>query len=114
MSNWLEALTEIAEDFEVSDVVGFKFSRIDGVIKCWVTVREDKKLTTWRLVDDGVSNGMMEWEKVPDQLEDRTRNYIERFGPKVGRSYSEGLLSTLGSELLSCDEVGLRYKGDEE
>ena len=55
----------VAKDFEYADVVSFKFSRIEKVTKCCVTVRDaDKKLVTWRLVDDSVSTDR--WEKVPD------------------------------------------------
>ena len=57
MSSWLDKLKGMAKDFEHADVVGLKFSAVNGNVECWVTVRNaDAQLVTWRLVDDGVSS----------------------------------------------------------
>ena len=61
--HWIEAMKEIADDFEHADVRQFMFKRIKGKITCMVVVQNaDNELITWELVDDEVS--VDRWRKV--------------------------------------------------
>lgn len=62
--HWLDQMAQIAKDFENADVRSFMFRRIDGKVTCKVSVahNSDGALTTWELVDDGVSSD--QWRKV--------------------------------------------------